>query len=379
MGSKTRTMLKLALGLVFLASLAQVEAYYYMPHVGYSVYGYHWPYLNTRYTHFYGKREAEAEPEADAEAYYRGFGSDQTAYLLGHIPVIFLMDQAQTDERMDTSYPSEYSHQSPSQPEASLIEPKKVSYFNNGVRQLILLESTPDRSYMNNEESQYAVNQLNFGFENPSSGYKNPASGYQNPSNGYQTQSGRFEYSFNQQEKFPKLPEGDFYRNDYSGNSGFINQNQQQLHGGNFARGQVSYEDQSYYGAADASRYSSGNIYPNQFPSQQAPNNPNQNKAYNSVGFNPTETKVPSYESSDKKLGISSVVDLRGNEENSRPTAYNRPAQRQNSKANMPRGFSDQDSRPFKRPVQRKDFQSNTPRGNSAKESKPKDQKTSSS
>merc|ERR1711988_1582090 len=237
--------------------------------------------------------------------------------------VIFLMDQAQTDERMDTSYPSEYSHQSPSQPEASLIEPKKVSYFNNGVRQLILLESTPDQSYMNNEESQYAVNQLNFGYKNPTSGYQNPSyqnpssgyqnpssgfqkpssgyqnpssgyqnpsngfqnpsSGYQNPSNGYQTQSGRFEYSFNQQEKFPKLPEGDFYRNDYSGNSGFINQNQQQLHGGNFARGQVSYEDQSYYGAADASRYSSGNIYPNQFPSQQAPNNPNQNKAYNSV------------------------------------------------------------------------------------------------
>jgi len=414
MGSKTRTMLKLALGLVFLASLAQVEAYYYMPHVGYSVYGYHWPYLNTRYTHFYGKREAEAEPEADAEAYYRGFGSDQTAYLLGHIPVIFLMDQAQNDERTDYN-----NQQLPSQPQSSLNNPQKVSYFNNGVRQLILLESTPDQSYMNNEESQYAVNQLNFGFENPSSGYKNPtsgyqnpsyqnpssgyqnpssgfqnpssgyqnpsngfqnpSSGYQNPSNGYQTQSGRFEYSFNQQEKFPQLPEGDFYRNDYSGNSGFINQNQQQLHGGNFARGQVSYEDQSYYGAADANRYSSGNIYPNQFPSQQAPNNPNQNKAYNSVGFNPTETKVPSYESSDKKLGISSVVDLRGSEENSRPTAYNRPAQRQNSKANMPRGFSDKDSRPFKRPVQRKDFQSNKPRGNSAKESKPKDQKTSSS
>merc|ERR1711988_1005123 len=193
MGSKTRTMLKLALGLVFLASLAQVEAYYYMPHVGYSVYGYHWPYLNTRYTHFYGKREAEAEPEADAEAYYRGFGSDQTAYLLGHIPVIFLMDQAQTDERMDTSYPSEYSHQSPSQPQSSLNNPQKVSYFNNGVRQLILLESTPDQSYMNNEESQYAVNQLNFGFENPSSGYKNPTSGYQNPSNRFQNPSNGYQ------------------------------------------------------------------------------------------------------------------------------------------------------------------------------------------
>ena len=369
-----------------------MEAYYYTPHVGYSVYGYHWPYLNTRYTHYYGKREAEAEPEADAEAYYRGFGSDQTAYLLGHIPVIFLMEQAQNDERMETSYPSDYNNQQ-SQPQASLNNPQKVSYFNNGVRQLIILESTPDQSYMNKEESQYAVNQLNFGFENPSSGYQNPSngfqnpssgfqnpsSGYQNPSNGYQTHSGIFEYSFNQQEKFPQLPEGDFYRNDYRGNSGFINQNQQQLLGGNFARGQVSYEDQSYYGAADANRYSSGNIYPNQFPSQQAPNNPNQNKAYNSVGFNPTETKVPSYESSDKKLGISSVVDLRGSEENSRPTAYNRPAQRQNSKANMPRGFSDKDSRPFKRPVQRKDFQSNKPRGNSAKESKPKDQKTSSS
>merc|ERR1711962_1442599 len=125
MGSKTRTMLKLALGLVFLASLAQVEAYYYLPHVGYSVYGYHWPYHQTRYTHYYGKREAEAEPEADAEAYYRGFGFDQTAYLLGHIPVIFLMDQAQ----------------------ASLNNPEKVSYFNNGVRQLIILESTPDQSY----------------------------------------------------------------------------------------------------------------------------------------------------------------------------------------------------------------------------------------
>ena len=423
-----------------------MEAYYNLPHVGYSVYGYHWPYLQTRYTHYYGKREAEAEPEADAEAYYRGFGFDQTAYLLGHIPVIFLMDQAQTDEMMDTSYPSDYNNQqSPSQPQASLNNPEKVSYFNNGVRQLIILESTPDQSYMNKEE--YAMNQLSSGFKNPSSGYQNPSSGYpnpsngfqnpssgyqnpssgyknpssgyqnpssgyqnpsngyqnpssgyqnpsngyqnpssgyQNPSNGYPTQSGRFEYSFNQQEKLPQLPGDDFYRNDYNGNSGFINQNQPQLLGGNFARGQISNEDQSYYGAADANRYTTVNIYTHQFPNN--PNqhfNPNQNKAYSSVGFNPTETKN---DSSDKKLGFTSLVDLRSNEEKSRPTAYNRPAQRQNSKANKPRGFSDEESSPiaFKRQKglsikPRKDFQSNKPRGNSAKESKPKDQKTPSS
>merc|ERR1719347_199108 len=80
-------MMKIAI-VVCLAALAGAEAdadAWYQPY-GYSNWGYNWPmmsgyrqmnYMNGHEGHrfqLYGKREAEAEPEADADAWYQPYG-----------------------------------------------------------------------------------------------------------------------------------------------------------------------------------------------------------------------------------------------------------------------------------------------------------------
>jgi len=312
MGSKSRTMLKLALGLIF--SLAAVQAYHYhVPYLVYPAYGYTLTYL-PRYTTttYYGKRAAEAEPEAEADAYYRGFESDETSYVLGLIPVILSMNQVQTDPRMENSYSSNFNENNQQRQEMMSY----LSYFNNGVRQ-----------FQNDEKSQSGFmsgdNQFNFGYKT------------QTPS--------QFEYSVNQQEKFPQS--SDSYRNDYNGNpSGFINRNppQQQFgFNGEVASGQNFNEEpytfNSYYGAARQNGYH-----------QQAANNHNQHlnppvekKVYSSIGFNPKETKRPSFRPNQRpNPGLTSIVDLRTNDEDeqSRPNTY-RAIEHQNQQANNPRGF----------------------------------------
>merc|ERR1712061_49415 len=259
MGSQSRTMLKLALGLVFSAYLAAVQAYHYS-YLVYPAYGYHWTYL-PRYTTttYYGKRAAEAEPEAEADAYYRGFESDETAYVLGLIPVVFSMNQRQTDPSMETSYSSNFNDNNQQRQDMMSY----LSYFNNGVRQ-----------FLNNRKSQSGFrsgdNQFNFGYKS------------QTPS--------QFEYSVNQQENFPQF--SDSYRNDFNGNpSGFINRNppQQQFgFNGGVASGQ-NFNEGPYYGAAKHNGY------------------PQQAAVYNSNGFNPKDFRP----NQRPNPGLSSVVDLR--------------------------------------------------------------------
>merc|ERR1712212_305118 len=304
MGSKSGTMLKLALGLVFSASLAAVQAYHYsLPYLVYPAYGYPLTYFPTySSTTYYGKRAAEAEPEAEADAYYRGFESDETAYVLGLIPVVFSITQRQTDPSKETSYSSNFNENNQQRQEMMSY----LSYFNNGVRQ-----------YPTDRKSQSGFRSGDSQFN---SGYKS-----QTPS--------QFEYSVNQQENFPQF--SDSYRNDFNGNpSGFINRNppQQQfgLNGGapsgqNFNEEHYSFNP--YYGAARQNGY------------------PQQAAVYNSNGFNPKETERPSFGPNQRpNPSINSIVDLRANNEQPGPNAY-RAIEHQNPQAKNPRGFKPNQSK----------------------------------